>query len=419
VLTDWYSGTLPYTVSIAQGLSATLAVDGSDSVMLRSTDGVEFGPFKHVDWGTSVQCPAAVHTFQALDSGLYLTVGDDGAVRADAATPDGWVVRELFELEDVTGGGFAVRSTATGRYLRLGGEDEGELVADLDAPSAVFTLHVVASGIDEAVQAAASADQVVLVVGNDPHINGRETIDRDGLALPPHQQALMRAVHATNPATTLVIVSSYPYAIDTAIPTIVWTSHGGQELGTAVADVLTGAHNPCGRLPQTWYASAEGLPDAYDYDVIGSQWTYQYSRRAHLWEFGHGLSYTTFEYSDMEVARSEAALTVTVSVRNVGSRDGAEVVQLYTRSLDGERRPLRKLAGFAKVHLAAGGASTVVFELPVAELAFWDEAAQEFAVDKGRYELLIGASSQDIRTRRESGGLPVQAATSTDQPLTP
>ena len=399
VLTDWYSGTLPYSISIAEGLNATVAVDGSDSVMLRSTDGAEFGPFKHVDWGTSVQCPAAVHTFQALDSGLYLTVGDDGGVRADAATPDGWVVRELFELEDVAGGGVAVRSNATGRYVRVGGT--GEMVADLDEPSAVFTLEVVSSGLAEAVQAAASADRVVLVVGNDPHINGRETIDRDGLALPPHQQDLMAAVHAANPATTLVIVSSYPYAIDTAIPTIVWTSHAGQELGTAVADVLTGAHNPSARLPQTWYASAEGLPDAYDYDVIGSEWTYQYSRREHLWEFGHGLSYTTFEYSDLEVARSETALTVTVSVANVGTRDGAEVVQLYTRSLDGERRPLRKLAGFAKVPVTAGDAQTVVFELPVAELAFWDEAAQTFAVDKGRYELLVGASSQDIQTRYE------------------
>ena len=211
----------------------------------------------------------------------------------------------------------------------------------------------------------------------------------------------MEAVHATNPDTTLVIVSSYPYSVETAIPTIVWTSHAGQELGTAVADVLTGAHNPSGRLPQTWYASAEGLPDPYDYDVIGSEWTYQYSRREHQWEFGHGLSYTTFEYSAMKVAHSETALAVTVTVANTGPRDGAEVVQLYTRSLDGERRPLRKLAGFAKVHLAAGREQTVGFEVPVAELAFWDEATQEFAVDDGRYELLVGASSRDIRTRYE------------------
>jgi beta-glucosidase len=409
VLTDWYSGTLPYALSIADGLAATAtasaAVDGSDTVVLRSADGVAFGPFRHVDWGTSVQCPAGVHTFQAVDSGLYLTVQDDTVVKAAAATPDGWVVRELFEIEDVSGGGVSVRSNATGLYLRVSA-DGSELVADLETPDAVFALEVISSGLDEAVRAAASAERVVLVVGNDPHINGRETVDRDGLALPPHQQALIEAVHAANPATTLVIVSSYPYAIDTTIPTVLWTSHAGQELGTAVADVLTGAHNPSGRLPQTWYASADELPDPYDYDVIGSEWTYQYSRREHLWEFGHGLSYTTFEYSNLEVTRSEvtpseATLSVSVDVVNVGTRDGAEIVQLYTRSLDGQRRPLRKLAGFAKVRTTAGGKENVVFELPLTDLAFWDEATQSFAVDEGRYELLVGASSRDIRARYE------------------
>ncbi|MEY9930611.1 beta-glucosidase [Catenulispora sp. GP43] len=396
VLTDWYSGTLPYSVSIAEALGAAVPVDGSDTVVLRSAGGAEFGPFKHVDWSTSVQCPNAVHTLQLLSSGQYLSVGEDAVVAASAATPDGWVVRELFEFEEVAAAdGIALRSNATGRYVRVGAD--GDLVADLEAPSDVFTLQVVASGLDEAVRAAAGAEHVILVLGNDPHINGRETIDRDGLALPPHQQALLKAVHAANPATTLVVVSSYPYAIDTAIPRIVWTSHAGQELGTAVADVLTGRHNPSGRLPQTWYASADGLPDPYDYDVIGSQWTYQYSRREHLWEFGHGLSYTAFEYSGLQVARSEVALTVTLDVANVGARDGAEVVQLYTRSLDGERRPLRKLAGFAKVQLASGGREQVAFEVPVADLAFWDEAAQEFALDEGRYEVLVGASSRDIR----------------------
>jgi beta-glucosidase len=399
VLTDWYSGTLPYSVSIAEGLGAGVVVDGSDAVVLRTADGAEFGPFKHVDWGTSVQCPQAVHTFQSVESGLYLTVADDDGVRAAAATPDGWVVRELFEVEDVAGGGVAIRSNATGRYVRAA--EDGTLVADLETPEAVFTVEVVASGIAEAADAAASADRVVLVLGNDPHINGRETIDRDGLALPAQQRALMEAAHAANPNTTLVLVSSYPYAVDTAVPTIVWTSHGGQELGTAIADVLTGAHNPSGRLPQTWYASTEGLPEPYDYDVIGSEWTYQYSRREHLWVFGHGLSYTTFEYSGLEVARSEAALTVSVDVTNTGARDGAEVVQLYTRSLDGERRPLRKLAGFAKVEVAAGERRAVAFEVPVAELAFWDEAAQGFAVDAGRYEIVVGGSSQDVRGRYE------------------
>jgi beta-glucosidase len=401
VLADWYSGTFPYAVSIADGLGSARRVvtaDGSDTVVLRSGSGVEFGPFRHVDWGTSVQCPTAVHTLQAVGSGLYLTVRDEGAVEDTAVTPDGWIVMELFEFHPADGA-IAVRSTATGKFLRA--TDDGRLVADLDAPDHTFALDIIASGLDEAIAAAAAADHVVLVVGNDPHINGRETVDRAGLALPPTQQALLNAVHAANRATTLLVVSSYPYAIDTEIPAVVWTSHAGQELGTAVADVLTGAHNPSGRLPQTWYASADDLPDPYDDDVIGSEWTYQYSRRDHLWPFGHGLSYTSFAYSNLAVTRRGERLAVDVDVANVGVQDGAEIVQLYTCSLDGVRRPLRKLTGFTKVQLAAGESHTVTFDVPISDLAFWDEASQAFALDDGRYEILVGASSLDIRVRQE------------------
>lgn len=399
VLTDWYSGTLPYRVPIAEALGARTVADGSDVVVLRGAAGTVHGPFRHVDWGTSVQCPDAVHTFQAVSSGRYLAVGDDGSVADTSETPDGWVVRELFELHQAPDGSVLVRSNATGRYVRALPDGALETCELSDATS--FAVEVVSSGLEEAARAAAAgADRVVVVVGNDPHINGRETVDRDSLALPPRQEALIRAVHAVRPDMVLVVVSSYPYALGWAaehVPAIVWTCHGGQELGNALADVLTGRHDPAGRLPQTWYADSASLPAPQDYDIGGAGWTYQYSTREHLWAFGHGLSYTRWEYSGPAASVADDRVSVTVTIRNAGTRPGSEIVQLYARSLDdGPGRPLRRLHGFEKVVLAPGAAATVEFSVAVGELGFWDEAAGAVVAD-GRYELQVGASAEDIR----------------------
>lgn len=124
---------------------------------------------------------------------------------------------------------------------------------------------------------AARADVVVVVAGNDPHINGRETEDRTTLRLPAHQQRLLDAARAANPRTVLALTSAYPYAVDVAdIPAALWTAHGGQAAGTALARVLAGDVSPAGRLPQTWYADDADLPGLLDYDIIGSRQTYLY-----------------------------------------------------------------------------------------------------------------------------------------------
>ncbi|GAA1968093.1 beta-glucosidase [Catenulispora subtropica] len=412
VLTDWYSGDLPYAVSIADGLRTAFgdqcvtAVDGADVVCLRAGETV-YGPFRHQDWGTSVQCPVAVHTLQSVENGKYLTLTGDGDtdVLADAATPDGWVVKELWEFHETDDGEILVRSNASGRYLRVG--DGGRLVADADAAgdATAFRTDVVTSGIREAMAVAASAGHAVVVLGNDPHINGRETVDRDGLALPAGQEELLRAVLRANPDTTLVLVSSYPYALGSAaeqVPSILWTAHGGQELGNAVADVLTGAHNPGGRLPQTWYASDTDLPAPDDYDIIGSKWTYQYSQREHLYAFGHGLSYTTFEYGDLVLSIREdqlRALTLVAEtqITNSGEVAGEEVVQLYSHALDASvPSPLRRLQGFERIGLAPGESRKVVFEVPVARLGHWSEELGSFQVGAGTYEFAAGRSSADL-----------------------
>jgi beta-glucosidase len=438
VLTDWYSGTLPYAVSVADGLAAAYAgtatevvtADGADLVVLRVEDAGtgwsgEFGPFRHQDWGTSVQCPLPVHTLQSVDNGRYLTLAgapdNEVEVEAASATPDGWVVKELWEFEAAEGVAadaasgeiFMLRSNAphSRRYVRVD-PSTGRLLADAVDPAgaARFRLEVVESGEQAAAELAASADRVVLVLGNDPHINGRETVDRDGTALPARQERLLRAVRQAHPDTVLALVSSYPYAVDFAaehLPALLWTSHGGQELGTAVAGVLTGQRNPSGRLPQTWYAGSAALPDPTDYDVIGSRWTYRYSRRDHLFPFGHGLSYTTFEYADPTAqvqAEGPGAFTVTVSldVANIGPRFGHEVVQVYARraggeGFDPEREALRILVGFARVPLEPGEHTEVRFEVASEVLEQWSEERELMHVPAGPYVFEVGASSADLR----------------------
>ncbi len=415
VLTDWYSGQLPYAVSVADGLrtrfgaEGVIAVDGADVVALRADD-AQFGPFRHQDWGTSVQCPVPVHTLQSVESGKYLSLTgpQDTDVAAVADTPDGWFVKELWEFHPAEGGSrFVIRSNAepNRRYVRL--DEDGRLVADAETAeeAAPFELEVLASGVDEAVAAATRAEHVVVVLGNDPHINGRETIDRDGLALPAAQEALLRAAYQANPNTTLVVVSSYPYAINWAaehVPAILWTAHGGQELGNAVADVLTGAYNPAGRLPQTWYATADDLPARDDYDVIGSGWTYQYSRREHLFAFGHGLSYTAFDYGEPTLTvRDDSLRALTIAVEttivNTGPVSGGEVVQLYSRALDSSvPTPLRRLQGFERIVLAPGESRTVVFEVSADRLAHWSEEQRSYHREPGSYEFAAGRSSADL-----------------------
>src|SRR5262249_40999441 len=150
------------------------------------------------------------------------------------------------------------------------------------------------------------------------------------------QQQLVDAVLAANPHTILVLETSYPDTIGWAqagVPAILWTTHAGQELGHALADVLFGDVNPSGRLPQTWYRSDPDLPSILDYDIIRSQRTYQYFRGSPLYPFGYGLSYTSFRYSDLRTSTRSAGTSdtvdVTVHVTNTGSRAGDEVVQLY------------------------------------------------------------------------------------------
>jgi beta-glucosidase len=385
---DWYSGTMPYRVSVADGLRAALEPAGGDVVTAEGCDRVELrgagldGEFDVFDWGDDVV------TLRSVATGRYLAVLEDGALGTERFEPGGWDVRETFRLTPADAAESGALSRSVLRNVLTGRED-------------VVTVRVVREGRAEARALAEPADVVVVVVGNDPHVNGRETQDRTTLALPPGQDALVRAVAGTGVPTVLVVMSSYPYALGWAgagVPAIVWTSHAGPETGHALADVLLGAHSPTGRLPQTWYRSDADLPGILEYDVIKARRTYQYFEGAPLYPFGHGLTYSTFGYgpASVEVAGDgpDGVVRVEVELTNTGPVAATEVVQVYTHGVDAAPdRPRRRLQAFDRVRLEPGAGTTVRLGFPLAQLAHWDVASHEMRVEPGVYEVTVGPSA--------------------------
>ncbi|MEU6381628.1 glycoside hydrolase family 3 C-terminal domain-containing protein [Streptomyces sp. NPDC046909] len=414
---DWYSGTHPYRVTVADGLGVE-GVEGVDRIVLRTADGravTAAGPEGRLAL-TDIQDadPAAqwdlfdwdldVLTLRSAATGRYASLRDDDQrVVADRDQPGEWEVHETFRLDIADDGAELLFNLCNGRYAQVD-PDTGVLTMTAETPEQAvrFARTVVRDGVAEAVAAARAAETVVVVLGNDPHINGRETTDRAGLRLPPQQDRLLREVAAVHDDTVLVIMSSYPYALDWAdehVPAVLWISHAGQETGRALARVLHGEADPAGRLPQTWYRGDDELPGRLDYDIIKAGWTYQYHRAAPLYAFGHGLSYTRFDYTGLAVEQAgttqDGELRVRVSLRNAGTRAGTETVQIYARAVDARyQAPQLKLVDFRKVCLEAGQVAELDFRLPVAEaLSHWDVVTGAFTVDPGRYELVVAHSA--------------------------
>ncbi|MER6957673.1 glycoside hydrolase family 3 C-terminal domain-containing protein [Streptomyces sp. NPDC000618] len=378
----------------AQGALDPALLAGRTDLPPLTTDAVGT-EFALVDWGEDVL------TLRAPD-GRYLSVAEDGFLRAAADQPGGWVVQETFRLEP-HGNGHLLLHMGTGRHVCVAAD--GVRVAGADEQSGgspeVFELIVVESGEDAVTRVTAEADVVVVVAGNDPHINGRETEDRTTLRLPPQQERLLAAARAANASTVLALVSAYPYAIEPGpLSAVLWTAHGGQAAGTALARVLAGDVSPAGRLPQTWYADDADLPDLLDYDVIGARQTYLYFEGAPLFPFGHGLSYASFSYADLAVRVEDGSAHVACTVANTGDRGADEVVQLYTRAVDPSvTRPRRELLDHRRVRLAPGARAELAFEVPLSAFAFWDVAQGRWRLESGPYDLLVGSSSADIRLR--------------------
>lgn len=259
------------------------------------------------------------------------------------------------------------------------------------------------SGFEEAVSVAREADKVAIVLGEDALMSG-EGRSRARIDLPGVQQELLELVHAANPNVILVVMSGRPLVLtwaDENVPSIVQAWHLGHESGHALTNVLTGEVNPSGKLPMTFPRALGQVPIYYNRlptgrpgprDVVFWQ-HYTDEQNAPLYPFGHGLSYTEFDYSDLQVRRRGEEFEVSVNVRNTGGVAGEEVAQLYLRDLfAGISRPVRELKGFEKIALAPGEVKRVTFRLTGQELGYYDPSGA-FVVEPGDFEVYVGGSS--------------------------
>ncbi|UOE44229.1 glycoside hydrolase family 3 protein [Agromyces larvae] len=463
VLTDWYSGTPPYSVGIASALAerypdAGVDVEtGADTVALRAASNGRYvvadesGAVVEAagDESSSGELPGAalldvtdwgdgILTLRSHASGRLLT-GGSWPMRADASRVGGWVVQESFLRHEHADGTWSLLHRGSGRWVRVVRE-AGLLVAEAVtlADAERFDARIVRSGLDAVAAAAANADTVVVAVGNDPHLSGRETEDRPHLRLPESAVAVWRAAREAAEHAVLAIVSSYPYVLGDAddAATLVWSSHGGQELGHGIVDVLSGDREPEGRLAQSWPVDESQPGDLFDYDTLRQQATYRHRPGRAAFAFGHGLTYSTVEYERIELVETSAAapapthrhpaldsapaegaaaagasrVTARIAVRNLGDRVAAELVQLY--ALPDPALPLptprRVLVGFAHVRLAPGETREVELGFALERLAVWDDAvrldgapddwvhAGALRVQPGGYRIAAGPSSDEL-----------------------
>ncbi|MGQ1947739.1 glycoside hydrolase family 3 C-terminal domain-containing protein [Geofilum sp. OHC36d9] len=255
---------------------------------------------------------------------------------------------------------------------------------------------------EEDKQAAQTSDYVIAVMGINKTIE-KEGKDRVELGLPEDQIAYLKEIYSINKNMVVVLVAGSSLSVnwmEAHVPAIVECWYPGESGGTALADVLFGDYNPAGRLPFTFYKSEKDLPPMNDYEVSNGR-TYQYFEGDPLYPFGYGLSYTSFAYSHMNISKHKESVTVSMKVKNTGERKGDEVVQLYVRDVKSSvQRPLKQLVGFQRTSLDRGETKSIKFEVPISALMFWDEDCDEWQLEKGAFEFMIGASSKDIRLNK-------------------
>jgi len=257
--------------------------------------------------------------------------------------------------------------------------------------------------IGHAVDVARNSDLAVVVLGDSSKTVG-ESASRSSLDLPGRQLDLVQAVYATGKPVIVVLINGRPMSINWVnkyVPGIIEAWFPGVQGGTAIADVLFGDYNPGGKLTMTFPKTAGQIP--YNFPTKpNAQWEGENTRvRGPLYSFGHGLSYTTFAYSNLVISplkqRLPGSVLVSLDVKNTGAREGDEVVQLYIHDVVSTVTTYEKvLRGFQRIHLKPGEIKTVTFTLGPDDLALWDRSMR-FVVEPGTFQVMVGSSSEDIR----------------------
>ncbi|WP_420641605.1 glycoside hydrolase family 3 C-terminal domain-containing protein [Candidatus Leptofilum sp.] len=315
-----------------------------------------------------------------------------------------------------------------------------EYITDPESPWRTMRLSCVppiaADPIQAAVDLAAKADVAIIVAGLTREWES-EGFDRENMTLPGEQNQLISRVAAANPRTVVVLNAGSPVEMPwlEAVPTVLQQWYGGQDAGNALADVLFGDVNPSAKLPTTFPKRLQDNPAYINYPgengrvhygegiFVGYRY-YDKKEIEPLFPFGHGLSYTTFAYSNARLNGESFStgdpIELSVDVTNEGSRAGQEVVQVYVRDEAAKvERPLQELKAFAKVHLEPGETKTVRLTLTEQSLAYYDTAVHDWVTAPGKFELLIGSSSRDLRLGQQftwlSGQSNKDAAPDTEQ----
>lgn len=266
---------------------------------------------------------------------------------------------------------------------------------------------------NQAVEAAKNSEFAVVVLGTDESVE-KEGVDRADMNLPGDQEELLKAVFAVNPSTIVVLQNGSSLSVNWIsehIPAVLETWYSAEEGGNAIADVIFGDYNPAGRLPLTFYGSTDDLPSISDYDIRKGR-TYMYPDFVNdkgqkrkikpLYPFGHGLSYTQFAYTGLEISENQihknGSVTLKVTVKNSGNYFGDEVVQVYgSPEKINPEYPVKQLTGFERVSLYPGETKTIEFKLKASEFGRWDKNKKEYVVAPGKYRLQVGGSSANIK----------------------
>ena len=423
---DWYTGYSNYKSTPLDGLKKRLPnaeiqyVSGNDEIALKSLQENKYvtisndnhvkvtsavkgqkETFELEEWGWNSQL------LKSMANQKYISQQEDlDTFHANKEEAFGWFVKEKIAFQPLNINEQVYHLTTwEGKPLAI--SPDKELVA-ANQPG-LFEKQVISSGIEKAVALAKDSDVAIVCVGNNPMLNGRETEDRPDIILPERQQQLIKAVYEANPNTIVVVIGSYPFAINwenETIPAVLYSAHGSQMLGDGIAQVLYGDEAPSGKLSMTWYKDVTHLPSIFDYDIIKGKRTYMYFDKPVLYPFGYGLSYTDFDYSSLKlsstVLKEGEQIHLQVDLRNIGNMVGKEVVQVYA-SVKGSRvdRPRKQLIHFQKVELRPKETKTIHFTIDAKQLSFWDVNKEAYHFEQATCLLSIGSSSADIRLTEE------------------
>lgn len=414
---DWYGGHAPYTTTLREGMQkltgkdpayangmnyVTFRMNGKyiaigEDQMVKLSDEPDI--FMMEDWDEGSI------TFRSVRTGLFMTsqmstkpgvTVEEGRIAVNKKYPFSWFVNEIFHVTDLGDGKIQLSDRF---YIPVCFCEDNAFRAIKGEEAAVLEMQIVKNGVEEAAALAKEKKTVVLALGSNSMVNAKEEVDRKSIALPQVQQELLEAVYAANPNVILVLFSNYPYTVkcmEKKVPAVIWSATGSQDMGDAMAETLFGDNAPAGRLNMTWYKDDSQLPDINDYDIIKGKRTYRYFDGEVMYPFGHGLTYSEFEYTNLIAEVLDmVTLQVAFDVTNTGDTVSDEVVQVYaTAPASRVKKPLKQLLAFDRLkEIAPGETCHVVFDIPVEELRFYDTISASLMVEAGDYEIKVGASS--------------------------